>query len=420
MPSARAALLSFAWLASVALVHVAAAQPAGERVAPYLAAHLAMTASMLAAWRWLRAPADLALVTLAGVLGRLALIPVASFTTTDVARYLWDGAVALEGLDPYAIAPASDALAGLRARFPSPVDHHDVATCYPPLALGLFALAAATGPARAWWSWKALTALASCATSVLAWRHLRGERARDAALVAWSPILVLEAGVGAHLDAFSALAVAAFVVCYERRNRAGAALAAGFAGAVKLVPGVVLLALLGRTERPLRVVAIAALPVVVSFGVAEVLGMTPPGSLPHVAATWSFAAPLWTALYALWPLEDDAIRAALGLGGVALAALIALRRGPFARNARDVAGVALAASPVLYPWYAMPAAALAGFAPSRWALAVGAVAPVSYEVLDAWQRDGRWAPARYPVALIALVALVALAADLRAWLRDEG
>ena len=33
-------------------------------------------------------------------------------------------------------------------------------------------------------------------------------------------------------------------------------------------------------ERPLRVVAIAALPTVVTFGVAEALGMTPPGSLP--------------------------------------------------------------------------------------------------------------------------------------------
>jgi len=417
-PSARALGLSLAWLAAVASVHLAAARPPGARVAPYLAVHGAMTALMLLAWRHLRAPADLALVLVAGVVGRVALVPVPSFTTTDVARYLWDGAVALEAADPYALPPLATELAGLRGRFPMPADHLDVATCYPPLALALFALAAATGPARAWLVWKGMAALASSATAALAWWHLRaGERARHAVLVAWSPVLVLEAGVGAHLDAYSALAVAAFVVCYERRDRGGAALAAGVAGAVKLVPGVVLLALLARTERPLRVIAIAAIPTAATFGAAEALGMTPPGSLPHVAANWSFAAPLWTALYALAPLEDEAIRPALAGVGLVAAALVALRRGPFARNARDVAGVSLAVSPVLYPWYTMPLAVTAGFAPSAWALALCAVAPVSYEVLDAWQREGRWAPARYPAALLAAAAAAGVGVDVRAWWR---
>ena len=82
-----------------------------------------------------------------------------------------------------------------------------------------------------------------------------------------------------------------------------------------------------------------------------------------------------------------------------------------------MAGVSLAVSPVLYPWYAMPLAVTAGFAPSAWALALGAVAPVSYEVLDAWQRDGQWAPARYPVALIAAAVAVGVAVDVRAWWR---
>jgi len=417
-PSARALGLSLAWLAAVGCVHVAAAQPAGSRVLPYLAAHGAMTALMLLAWRSLRAPVDLTLALVVGVLGRVALVSAPSFTTTDVGRYLWDGAVALEGFDPYALPPLATELAGLRARFPPPVDHLDVATCYPPLALVLFALAAATGPARAWWVWKGMAALASSATAVLVSWHLRGsERARHAVLVAWSPVLVLEAGVGAHLDAYSALAVAAFVVCYERRNRGGAALAAGVAGAVKLVPGVVLLALVARTERPLRVLAIAALPTVVTVGVAEALGMTPPGSLPHVAANWSFAAPLWTALYAIAPLEDEVIRPALAAVGLVAAVLVALRSGGFARNARDVAGVSVAVSPVLYPWYAMPLAVTVGFAPSTWALALCAAAPVSYEVLDAWQREGRWAPGRYPVALIAAVVAVGVVVDVRGWWR---
>lgn len=419
MPSARATALSLVWFAAVASVHVTAAFPAGARAAPYVAAHGVMTVCMLVAWRGLHEARDLAFCMTVGLLGRVALVPVESFTTTDVPRYLWDGAVALAGFDPYALPPLAAELASLRARFPMPVDHLDVATCYPPLALAFFALAASTGPAWAWWSWKVLTALASLLTVVVAWCHLRGERARDGVLLAWSPLLVLEAGVGAHLDTFTALAVTAFVVCCERRNPQGAALMAGLAGAVKLLPGVVLLALLGRSERPLRVLTVAAVPLVATFAIAQMLGMTPPGSLPHVAATWSFAAPLWSALYVLWPTEDDAIRAALGLAGIAAAALFAMRPGPLARNARDVAGVGLVASPVLYPWYAMPVAALAGLAPSRWALAVCAVAPMSYEVLDGWQREGRWAPARYPVVFVALALLAGIVSDLRAWWRTR-
>jgi hypothetical protein len=188
---------------------------------------------------------------------------------------------------------------------------------------------------------------------------------------------------------------------------------------VKLIPGVLLLALLARTRRPLRTLAIASLPVALSFGAAELRGLTPPGSLPHVAATWSFAAPLWSALYARWPEDDDAIRAGLAAGGLLLAALLAFRPGPAARNARDVAGATLLASPVLYPWYTMSAAVAAGFAPARWVLAVTAALPASYEVLDRWQRDGVWAPSRGPVIAVALAALAGLAADLWAWARGR-
>lgn len=419
MPSAEALALGLAWLAALGLVPIAAASAPGHRALPYLIAHAAMTAVMLLAWRRLRSPRDLALVLAVGVLGRVALVPVASFTTTDVARYLWDGAVTLDGRDPYALAPMAAELASLRGRFPMPVDHRDVATCYPPLALALFALAAATGPARAWWTWKFFTAAASVAVPCLAWWHLRGsERARHVTLAAWSPLLVLEAGVGAHLDVFAALAVTAAVVSYERRRRGCAALAAGVAAAVKLLPGVVVLALVARTERPLRVVALAAAPLVLSFGVAEALGMTPPGSLPHVAAHWSFASPLWSLTYALAPLDDETTRPLLAAAGLVAMALVALRPGALARNVRDVLGAMLATVPVLYPWYLSASVAAAPFAPAAWVLTMAAVAPFSYEVLDAWQARGVWSPAAWPVVALGVAAVVAVVADVRAWWRQ--
>ncbi|MEM9862802.1 MAG: hypothetical protein AAF938_14360, partial [Myxococcota bacterium] len=93
-----------------------------------------------------------ALVALAGVPAALAL-PVLS---DDVYRYLWDGHVLLSGVDPYAHAPASPPLAGLRDADWARINHPVLATIYPPLAQGLFALGRLLGGV---WAFKVLALL---------------------------------------------------------------------------------------------------------------------------------------------------------------------------------------------------------------------------------------------------------------------
>jgi hypothetical protein len=340
------------------------------------------------------------------------LVPVASFTTTDVARYLWDGAVALGGWDPYALPPDSVPLLGLRERFPFPRDHREVATCYPPLAVGLFALAAGTGRHLAFFAWKALVALAGSFSVGLARDALRGSsREADVLLLALSPVLVLEGGVGGHLDAFSSLAVVAALWGAERGRWNLAALAAGAAGAVKLLPGLVVLPLLFRAPRKVWFGALALAPWACTMGLAQLLGMTPPGSLPQVAQHWSFAAPLWTALYARFPEDDERTRLALAAAGLLGIAVVSLRRN-LGKAVRDALGVGLVVSPVLYPWYGMPLAGAVVFAPSAWALGALAALPLSYEVLDGYQARGVWTPHRWPMHTITVVFFAGLALDL--------
>lgn len=403
------------WAITAAVVALSWAPP-GHRAAAYTVAHLAMTALMLRAWVTLsRAPdrRSLDAVVRAGTVARVLLVAASPFTTTDVARYLWDGAVALHGRDPYALPPLAASLAGLRAAFPVPLDHLDVATCYPPLAVFSFALCAATGPHLALWSWKVLTALASIATVRVTWSALRGtDRAADVVLAAWSPLLMLEAGVGAHVDVFVALSVAVALSAARRDRWTLAALAGGLCAAFKLVPGIIVVPLVLRAPRPVWCAAVSLAPVALSFAVAEALGMTPPGSLPVVAESWSFAAPVWTALYARFPADDGAIRAGLAIVGLAGVALVSLPRRRLDDGARDVFGVHLLTSPVLYPWYGVPLASTAAFAPRRWVLALLAVLPVSYEVLDLYQRTGQWLPSRWPVGLIAVAFVAGFALDV--------
>jgi alpha-1,6-mannosyltransferase len=406
------------FVASLA-AYAVAAQPAGHRARAYLAVHFALLALMLAGWRLLRGARAVRVAVLVGLAARLALVGVDTVTTTDVTRYLWDGAVALAGHDPYALPPLAVELTALRATVPFPVDHRDVATCYPPAALGLFALAALAG-SHAWVTWKLLVAAASMLTVWLVWRHLRdGDRPHDAVLAAWSPVLVLESGVGAHLDVFTALAlVAAAVLCARRRTNA-AALAAGVGVAVKLLPAVAVIALARRARSPLRFVTLAMAPLALSLLAAEIMGFTAPGSLPLVAENWSFAAPAWTLLYDLFADEYAAIRVGLALA-MLLGVLVASLRADATRAVRDALTVQLAANPVAYPWYGAGLAAVSALAPGWLGLAMLSVIPCSYEVLDGYQLRGAWEPAWWPVALNAGALVGGLGAEMHAgWQRAK-
>ena len=76
---------------------------------------------------------------LAGVSLRLALIPISPIGSDDYYRYLWDGKVISNGINPYRYSPNDSSLAGLRSQtLPSRINFPDMKTIYPPLAEILF------------------------------------------------------------------------------------------------------------------------------------------------------------------------------------------------------------------------------------------------------------------------------------------
>ncbi|MDE2851923.1 MAG: hypothetical protein OXP74_15085 [Acidobacteriota bacterium] len=151
------------------------------------------------------APTD---VPVAGVLAvavvlRLLALPLAPSLSDDVYRYLWDGRVAASGANPYLVAPDDESLTGLRDDLWRKTAHRDVATVYPPLALGMFA--GATTLPRPLFAYKMALAgvdLAGCALLLLLARR-RGNAWAALAYV-WNPLLVVEgAGMG-HVDVVGA------------------------------------------------------------------------------------------------------------------------------------------------------------------------------------------------------------------------
>lgn len=402
-------------LLAVSVYGVATMDPQVRGTA-YIVLHGMLCLTMVLAWwggaQWMT------VIWGAALASRVILVGVEPFTTHDVDRYLWDGAVLLEGLDPYQIRPADPVVASLRAHWPSPPEHADYPTLYPPLAVALFAGCAAAGPAWGLWLWKALVAIASMALLVPVWnalRHLRAER--HFSLVALNPLLVLEGGVGAHVDILVAWAIAVALLAGLRRQglRMGWAVAA--AGLLKLAGVAVLLAMTRRGSWGfrLRIGMAWLLGLGLGYGGAFSLGLRPLGSLPVFLEVWRFGSPLFWALEELFEENALAVAGALvGLGALGVAV----------RSHRDALGVsavfALALpwlfSPVVFPWYLASLVPPMTLAPAAWAWGWLVAAPLTYEVVNVFESTGLWQPARWPVAVITLGWLGGAAWDLwRFW-----
>lgn len=235
-------------------------------------------------------------------------------TSTDSARYAWDGIVQNAGISPYEYVPADPALEHLRTEwlFPTPslndegeqycpgvrvmrstevgtgdvlcttINRATVPTIYPPTSEIFFAgVRALTGPSPEYWPMQVAGLLMSLGITVLLLHTLRktGRDPRWAALWGWSPLAATEGVTNSHIDILGALLllVATILVASGRRFTGGLAL--GAAIATKLIPVIGAPALLGKKPWAIIGASIAAflllyIPYILGSGIG-VLGYLP-------------------------------------------------------------------------------------------------------------------------------------------------
>ena len=235
-------------------------------------------------------------------------------TSTDSARYAWDGIVQNAGISPYDYAPADPAVRHLRTEwlFPTPsvdasgeqycagdrvmqfheldtkafacttINRVKVPTIYPPTSEIFFAAERLiVGSGATFWPMQLFGLLMSLGITALLLVALRrrGLNPRWAALWAWSPLAATEGVTNSHIDILGALLllVASLLVSTGRRGWGGVAL--GAAIAAKLMPVIGAPALLGRKPWKIILVSIATfgvlyVPYVIASGIG-VLGFLP-------------------------------------------------------------------------------------------------------------------------------------------------
>ncbi len=179
----------------------------------------------------------------------------------DVYRYLLDGTMSVNGINPFAYAPDSPKIQDLIWELRANVNHAHLRTIYPPVAQGLFALNAWLGATVVGWKLMCLGAFSGAAVLML--RHLqrraercthRREATADTAATLFfaHPLALIVVGGNGHVDTFGIAAVLGALLLLGRNAKGLAAVAVGIAASVKLFPITLVGAWLGLRRPPLQ------------------------------------------------------------------------------------------------------------------------------------------------------------------------
>lgn len=129
---------------------------------------------------------------------RFTLLPMTP--SDDMYRYLWEGKLQLNGINPYSHPPESPRLLHLRDKFFSGINHKSLSTIYPPLML--MAFAAADYISYSFLSMKTLFLLFDVFSIFLLLRFLSamGKESVNVLIYAWSPLVLMSFAARGHGD----------------------------------------------------------------------------------------------------------------------------------------------------------------------------------------------------------------------------
>lgn len=183
-----------------------------------------------------------------GLLARLVCFAGPPAFETDYYRFMWDGAVTANGLNPYAMTPAEvlsggvdeerlEAIRRASGTTLAKINHPKLTTIYPPVAQGLFAVAYWIAPFEVIGLRVVFLAAELGIVGLLAFLMGRLGVSRVYLVIYWwNPVAIKEFYVGAHMDALAILfALAAMAAVVAGRKWLGTVVL-GFAVGIKLWP----------------------------------------------------------------------------------------------------------------------------------------------------------------------------------------
>lgn len=299
---------------------------------------------------------------------RLAYLPVGPGLTDDLFRYIWDGWLQWEGINPYRFVPSDSALAPYQdTALYEALNSQEYYSVYPPLSQLFFAAGGLFYDGSWTTSYYVLKALFVGVEFGGVVVLSRLTRARNVLLYAWNPLVLVETAGQGHTEALLVPLLLTAVWAVRRRRGALASLAIAGAGLVKIYPFALGPFLLRRFGW--RAVWPGALLVV---GIS--LPYAAPYALPHIKASADLfaelfefnAGPYYAVKHVLWAWTGADWSKTIGpffrglfLGSLpVLYGLDAWYKWSFRRACLVLIGTLFVLSTTVHPWYLLPVIAL--------------------------------------------------------------
>lgn len=356
-----------------------------HRVA-YLCIHAALFLLYLAAAGHSRrhAPAPGAIVG-AAVIFRLILLPATPSLSDDIYRYVWEGGIQLEGINPYAQPPGDPGLAVYRDHIYEGINYKELPAIYPPVMQWAFAIAVLMG--RSLSVMKALFIAADVASIIVLSSLLRarGLPAARVLLYAWNPLVVVEVAGSGHNDPLAVLFLVAslLAITVGRQGLSMTMLALSALG--KLYPAA-LLPFFARRVKPAHLLLPPLIAVACYLPYASA-GQDLFYSARQYAERWRFNDSVFGVIEKVMELSGSTNPHGLARGVVLvltvvwLAALLAAQwkgRIDLLRAVFLFTGMVLILQPTLHPWYLIWMIVWLPLHPSPAWIALSGLVPLSY------------------------------------------
>jgi alpha-1,6-mannosyltransferase len=314
--------------------------------------------------------AMIGIILLFGLLFRFTLVPHAPVASDDIYRYLWDGRVAMNGINPYAFAPSDPRLAFLAtADLPSRVNFPWMHSIYPPLAQVLFLVAAFLfGPSAI--GFKFLLTLLEGLTLIVIGLFISRFSLKPWLLMlyAWSPVPIMYFSLEGHIDALGIPFLMLFLYLVMTNRYTAGAVSLGLSALAKFYP-LFIVPFLVRVVRRANTVWLPLIPIAL-LGAGYVAYYEPSGGLVRSLITfnahWEFNGPIFTILLLILQVNETAHLASAGLFFAWLIWLFFTDKPIGDKVFLAFLGFIII-GPVVHPWYLGWLAALLTI---RWSMAV--------------------------------------------------
>jgi len=210
---------------------------------------------------------DILIVTIAAIAIRLIFINTLPVGSDDIYRYMWDGKLQLNGINPYLYIPNDPQLSGLHSDLlPAKVNFPEMKTIYFPLSQWIFYLGYLLS-GESVWGYKLLLFIAELVTVFSLYLLLKqsGIQVKYLLYYVLCPLPIIHFAVDAHLDGFGLPLLLLSIYFYLKERKILASVLLGLSFSIKPV-GLVFIPILFLKEKGLvNKLKVSVIPLIAFF-----------------------------------------------------------------------------------------------------------------------------------------------------------